>query len=293
MQIQEALAAFQAQLDADGRSPHTRKQYARHAAALGRWLARTDRSTDLAQLDHRALAEFVAAPEARDRPDGKRKKATSTNALRTSMRCLFAFLADSGLLPGNPARLLRRARCSPPPPRALQPDDEARIMAAIDADRGPAARRDRTLIVLLIGAGLRIAAALQLQVEDLDLDQGTARIARDKNDREHEVVLAPHVVTQLRALLGDRRTGPLFEGQEGRPLTVRHAQRRFTDWLRRAGVTRRVTLHGLRHAFGSRLLAHCGNLRLVQRAMGHRSITSTTIYTQVDVAEVRKALGNH
>ncbi len=290
MQIQVAIAAFQAQLEADGRSEHTRKQYARHAASLERWLARTNRSTDLSRLDHRDVAEFVAAPEARDRPDGRRKKATSTNALRTSMRCMFAFLADSGLLPSNPARMLRRARCSPPPPRALHPEDEARILAAIKADGSDAARRDRALIVLLIGSGIRISPALQLRVEDLDLDRGSARIARDKNDREHEVVLAPHVVAELRALLGDRVSGPVFEGQDGRPLTVRHAQRRFTDWLQRAGVARHVTLHGLRHAFGSRLLARCGNLRLVQRAMGHRSITSTTVYTQVDAAEVRAAL---
>lgn len=65
MELQDAIAAFDAQLAADGRSPHTRAQYARHAAALGRWLARTERSTDLVQLDHRALATFVASPEAR------------------------------------------------------------------------------------------------------------------------------------------------------------------------------------------------------------------------------------
>jgi hypothetical protein len=82
MQIQAALDAFLTQLQADGRSAHTRRQYARHAAALERWLARTNRPNDLSRLDHRDLAEFVAAPEASVRPDGARKKATSTVTAR-------------------------------------------------------------------------------------------------------------------------------------------------------------------------------------------------------------------
>jgi site-specific recombinase XerC len=291
MQIQAALDAFLLQLQADGRSEHTRRQYARHAAALARWLARTRRPDDLSQLDHRDLAEFVAAPEASERPDGARKKATSTNTLRSSLRCFFGFLTDSGMLQRNPARMLRRARCSPPPPRPLELDDEARILAAMAADGSAAARRDRMLMVLLLGAGLRIGAAVGLGVEDLDLDSGSCSIARDKDDHAHRVVLAPALVDELRAFLSTRRSGPVFEGVADRPLTVRQAQRRFKDWLRRAGVTRRVTLHSLRHAFGSRLLARCGNLRLVQKAMGHRSIASTTVYTQVDVEDVRRALG--
>ncbi len=290
MQLREATATFQSQLEADGRSEHTRKQYSRHAAALGRWLERTERSTDLAQLDHRALAEFLAAPEARDRPDGKRKKAASANALRTSLRCLFAFLGDSGLLPSNPAKLLRRARCSPPPPRALEIDDEQRIFAAMDADGSAAARRDRTLLTLLIGAGLRISPALGLCIQDLDLDRGVARVARDKNDVSHEVVLAPHVVEALRQHVGDRAEGPVFVGQHGERLGVRSAQRRFGEWVRKAGVTRKVTLHACRHAFATRFLARTGDLRLTQTALAHKSISSTCVYAQVDLGAVRRAL---
>jgi site-specific recombinase XerC len=174
----------------------------------------------------------------------------------------------------------------------LEPDDEARILAAMEADGSAIARRDRMLMLLLLGAGLRVGAALGLAVEDLDLDSGSCSIARDKNDHAHRVVLAPHLVDELRTFRGDRRSGPLFMGGEGRPLNVRQAQRRFAHWLQHAGVSRRVSLHSLRHAFGSRLLARCGNLRLVQKAMGHRSIASTTVYTQVDVEDVRRALGS-
>jgi len=288
--LQDATLAFDAQLAADGRSPHTRRQYARHAAALGRWLARTRRSTDLAQLDHRDLAAFVAAPEARCRPDGAEKRATSTNALRTSLRTLFAYLADAGLLPANPARLLRRARCSPPPPRALREDEERRLLDHLAAAQGDAARRDEMLVRLMLGAGLRIGATLGLDVEDLDLQRGEARVRRDKNDREEVVLLSPSLVEHLRGFLGERRSGPLFATAEGKRVGTRHVQRRFVDAVRAAGIERRLSPHACRHTFATRLLAATGNLQLVRRALRHRSISSTAIYAAVVDADVRAAL---
>ncbi|MCC6785925.1 MAG: tyrosine-type recombinase/integrase [Planctomycetes bacterium] len=290
MELQDAIAAFDAQLAADGRSEHTRKQYARHAAALGRWLARTERSTDLAQLDHRALAAFVASPEARCRPDGVAKKATSTNALRTSLRTLFGYLADAGLMPANPARLLKRARCSPPPPRALREDEERKLLDHLASEPGDAARRDEMLVRLMLGAGLRIGAALGLDVEDLDLARAEAHVRKDKNDRAETVLLPPELVEHLRGFVGARRAGALFAGSDGERISIRHAQRRFTQAVLAAGIERKLSPHACRHAFATRLLAKTGNLQLVRRAMRHRSISSTAIYAAVAEEDVRAAL---
>jgi integrase/recombinase XerD len=290
MELQDAIAAFDAQLAADGRSPHTRAQYARHAAALGRWLARTERSTDLAQLGHRALAAFVASPEARCRPDGVAKKATSTNALRTSLRTLFGYLADAGLMPANPARLLKRARCSPPPPRALREDEERKLLDHLAAEPGDAARRDEALILLMLRAGLRIGAALGLDVPDLDLAQAEAHVRKDKNDRAETVLLTPELVEHLRGFVGARRAGALFAGSDGERISIRHAQRRFAQAVLAAGIERKLSPHACRHAFATRLLAKTGNLQLVRRAMRHRSISSTAIYAAVAEEDVREAL---
>ncbi|MCC6785789.1 MAG: tyrosine-type recombinase/integrase [Planctomycetes bacterium] len=292
MELQDAIAAFDAQLAADGRSPHTRAQYARHAAALGRWLARTERTTDLAQLDHRALAAFVASPEARCRPDGVAKKATSTNALRTSLRTLFGYLADAGLMPANPARLLKRARCSPPPPRALREDEERKLLDHLAAEPGDAARRDEMLVRLMLGAGLRIGAAIGIDIEDLDLPHAEVRIRRDKNDRSTTVLLSPDLVNRLRAFLAGRRTGPLFASADGSRITVRHAQRRFAQVVAAARLDPRVSAHACRHTFATRLLERTGNLQLVRVAMRHASIASTVIYAQTDDAAVRQALSS-
>ena len=119
MHIEDALDRFLTQFDADGRSPHTRGQYQRHIRLLARWLASDGRSGEVEPLDYERLAVFLTTPEARTRPDGCPKKATSTNSLRTSLRCFFLHLHRAGYIRSDPARLIRRARCGTPPPRAL------------------------------------------------------------------------------------------------------------------------------------------------------------------------------
>ena len=80
MLLTDALARFEVQLEADGRSVHTRKQYRRHVLALARWAAAEDLTGHIEDLDHEHLARFLSSSMANSRPDGNRKKATSTNA---------------------------------------------------------------------------------------------------------------------------------------------------------------------------------------------------------------------
>src|SRR5262245_4349272 len=119
MKLLDALAKFILQLRADGRSEHTVRQYQRHVRTLGRWMAAEQLPDDVRGIDHEVLAHFLTSPEARARPDGFDKKATSTNALRSSLRCFFSYLAAAGFLSRNPAQLIRRARCGPPLPKGL------------------------------------------------------------------------------------------------------------------------------------------------------------------------------
>src|SRR5882672_8140593 len=124
MQIEHALERYLTQLRADGRSESTAGQYRRHIALLGRWLHKHVRCDAVEEIDHETLALFLASPRARTRPDGKAKKATSTNALRTSLRTFFRYAHDAGYTRSNPARLVRRALCGTPPIRALSDDED-------------------------------------------------------------------------------------------------------------------------------------------------------------------------
>lgn len=208
--------------------------------------------------------------------------------MRTSIRCFAKHLHDSGLVATNPARMLRRARCAPPPPRALHPDEQKRLLAVLGKASGDEAARDRMLVELLLGTGIRIGSALALDVGDLDFDHGEIRLRTTKNDRPTTAVLPAGVAKRLKAFVAGRTEGGVFLAG-GHRVSMRHAQRRLANWFAVAGIVGR-SAHALRHTFATTLLGRTGDLRLVQAAMGHASIVSTTIYTTVDRAKLRAAV---
>src|SRR5262245_40339300 len=224
MHVQAALQAFLLQLEADGRSPHTVGQYRRHVRSLATWLAETGAPTNVAKLTPDLLARFFAADEAKNRCRGGAKKAVTLNAMRTSIRCFSKHLHDSGLVATNPARLLRRARCTPPPPKALHADEQQRLLAVLRDAQSPEAERDRMLVTVLLGTGIRIGRALALDVEDLDFAHGEIQLRTAKNDRPTTVVMPKAVAKELRRFLQKRTTGPVFLADDRR-VSMRHMQR--------------------------------------------------------------------
>ena len=291
MDLRDALQGFLVQIEADGRSPHTIGQYRRHVTALIRWLDANSAGDDVAELTPALLARFFADGAARDSCRGGRKKATSLNAMRTSIRCYCTHLHDAGVVASNPARLLRRARCAPPPPKALHTDEEERLLTVLADATGPEAERDRMLVDLLLGTGIRLGSALALDVDDIDFAHGEISIRRAKNDRPATVVMPKSLADKLRQFVGDQAQGPVFRAGGERRVSTRHTQRRLAGWLAKAGITGK-SAHSLRHSYAAALLARTGDLRLVQAALCHASIASTTIYTAVDWARLRAAVGS-
>lgn len=290
MDLQDALQVFLRQLAADGRSPHTIGQYRRHGTALVGWLATTGASTDVANLTPDLLARFFAADAAKNSCRGGPKKSVSVNAMRTSVRCFAKHLHDAGLVATNPARLLRRARCAPPPPRALHPDEQQRLLDVLAAATGLEAARDRMLVELLLGTGIRIGSAIALDAGDIDFDHGEITLRCTKNSRPTITILPAAIVEKLRAFLAGRTSGPVFLAGDRR-ISTRHVQRRLSGWFAAAKIVGR-SAHSLRHSFATALLAKTGDLRLVQAALNHASVVSTTAYTQVNRDRLRAAVGS-
>jgi site-specific recombinase XerD len=285
MKIKEALERYLTQLKADGRSPHTSGQYRRHVALLGSWLTERGHSLAVEEIDHETLAQFLSSPSARDRSDGKTKKATTANALRTSLRTFFRYAHEAGYTQSNPARLVRRALCGTPPIRALSDDEQGRLLLALAQGKGPAAERDRMLFVLMLGSGIRVGSALALEASDVDLERGELQLRTTKGNVPTSVPLSRAICDHLRGYMAGRANGLLF------PVSSRHAQRRLEQWCRRAGIEHRVRPHDLRHSFAIRIYRKTRDLLLVQQALRHRSIASTTVYARTDDAAVRAAVG--
>ncbi len=285
MDIAHALSRYLTQLRADGRSPHTAGQYRRHVTLLATWLHESGHNTDVENVSHETLAQFLSSPSARTRPDGKSKKATTANALRTSLRTFFRYAHEAGYTQSNPARLVRRALCGTPPIRALSDEEQGRLLLALADGKGPAAERDRMLFVLMLGSGIRVGSALALEASDVDLERGELQLRTTKGNVPTSVPLSRTICDHLRAYLVGRGNGLLF------PVSSRHAQRRLEQWCKRAGIEHRVRPHDLRHSFAIRIYRKTRDLLLVQAALRHRSIASTTVYARADDAAVRAAVG--
>jgi site-specific recombinase XerC len=291
MTIVEALDRFLVQLEADGRSGHTTRQYARHVRALARWLAAEGIPLDVGVITHEDVARFVASPAARCRPDGTPKVGTSVNAMRSSLRGFFCYLHRAGVVHQDPSRLLRRAICSPPPPRALTDDEQRRLLAVLDGDDTYEARRDAALVRTMLGTGIRLGSALALRVEDVDLQARELVIRCAKGSRPDRLPISREVTRVLATWVCDRTEGVLFGSRSGWSLCPRHVQRRFRKAVEAAGITRAASPHALRHSFATRLYARTGDLGLVQAALRHRSIASTLVYARVDGERLRAAIG--
>jgi len=258
------------------RSPRTVDAYRRDLAALAAYRGGPVGDTDLAELEH-----WLASM----RGDGL---APSTIARRVSaVRAYFRHLALVGTREDNPAAALVLPRRPRKLPRALSPSETERL---IDAATGttPRALRDRALVELLYGAGLRVSEAVGLEKGAVDLEERVVR-AFGKGSKERLVPIGRQAAEAVRRYLAlgrphlDRRYRPeLFLNARGGPLTRAGAfliLRRLAD---RAGLEpERVHPHLLRHSFATHLLEGGADLRSVQEMLGHADLATTERYTHV------------
>lgn len=220
---------------------------------------------------------------------------TSIQRRLSGVRSFLKHLLKQGAIDVSPAAGLRQRRAARDLPGALAIEEVEALLASADASTH-AGRRDRALLELVYSAGTRAAETVGLDVGDLDLARGVARV-RGKGRKERLAALGRHAVRALREYLADpERPRPggagaahaVFLGPGGKRLTTRTLQRIVARAVLRAGIHRPATPHTLRHSFATHLLDRGADLRSVQGLLGHAHLTTTQIYTHVSIERLRE-----
>lgn len=223
--------------------------------------------------------------------------AKSTIARRlASLRSFYRFAQREGWVETNPAKPLRNPRQSRTLPHFLSTDELGKLLEA-PAANSHLGLRDRAMLETMYSSGLRVSELVGLCDGDLDLKAGVL-LVRGKGRKER---LAPTGSFAIRALqrwldvrtLDDREprgpSAPVFVNRFGRRLSTRSVARLLEKYIRATSLDSRTTPHTLRHSFATHLLDGGADIRSVQELLGHKSLTTTQIYTHVTTAGLRRA----
>jgi len=269
----------------DGLGEKTRAAYGSDLRQLSRWLAGRPGAPALDQADRQHLLDWISAAFAQGHKN-------STAARRLSgLRRFYRYLLREQLISEDPTLRIE----SPRLPRRL-PDtlSEADVEALLDEPLGDQVQderlelRDRAMLEILYGCGLRVSELVSLRVDQVNLRQGVIRIT-GKGDKERLVPMGEEAVDWLLrymkearpALLRGRVSDDLFPGNRGSAMSRQAFWYRIRHYATRAGITKKLSPHTLRHAFATHLLNHGADLRVVQMLLGHSDLSTTQIYTHV------------
>jgi integrase/recombinase XerD len=286
MDGQEMLKQYHSRLLLlERRAPLTAETYGFEIRRFLGWLSRE--GIPVEKTDIPLLARYL---EFRRRQDGIDSRSTAKAV--SALRSFFRYLNDTGLKEDNPAAILESPRRNLRLPGVHPREAVDRMLAAIDTTT-PLGLRDRALLELVYSAGLRVSEAVTLNLEDLFFSEGIARVL-GKGNKERLVVFGPEAGMWLKrylaearpVLAGPKRGSALFIGRTGRRLSRKGIWKNYAAITARVGMSSK--LHSLRHSFATELLAGGADLRSVQELLGHADLSTTQIYTHVDVSMLRE-----
>ena len=294
LSMTSALEAFCARLSAEGRSPGTIAAYRRDLVLVARVAEREVPGLSCRQVTSSLLEKVFASPEIVEIEGGLRSPA-SLHRMKAATRAFFSWTEREGITANNPACTIRLHRLKRKPPGFLTAAEKRRLVKALKGQTGPTALRDRVMIEVLLGTGIRLGELAALDIDDIDLDAKHLRVRAKGN-----VIQVKFIKTDLRRLLrrylverqrlGTPDIEALFLSNRSTRLCQRQIANRFAHWMKQACIGKHLTPHGLRHTFATLLYSATNDLLLVQRALGHRDISTTQIYTHLVDGRLEEAL---
>ena len=268
-----------------GLSPNTIRNYRSDISAFLLWLE--ERETDLVQISRSDYRQYLANLQSNGVAEASVRRRAST------IRSFTRHLNRTNELERDPLVLAATPKTTSRLPGVLSQQQVGELLDAPDTST-PSGLRDRAIIEVLYGAGLRVSELSSMRTTDYDADHN-AFIVRGKGDRERVALLGRAAHQWLRRYLRDARPALqsskskdwLWLNRFGGPLSTRAVQisvRRYAD---RAGLPQDVHPHLLRHSFATHMLDGGADVRVVQELLGHSSVSTTQIYTRVSDAARR------
>jgi integrase/recombinase XerC len=283
-EIEKAIARFRSALTQRNASPNTIKAYTTDLAQFGAYIG----DARLRELDHVRIRGFLAHLY-----DRGLTKASVARAL-ASVRSLFRWLAREGEVEQNPATLVATPKLPKQLPRVPTIEE---INSVLDSDLNGAAfpERDRLILELLYGCGIRNSELVHLDVGDVLSSNSAIHVRFGKGKKQRYVPFGEAVREALDTYLPSRQQlltkarrshGALLVNRRGMRLTTRSVGRIVKRIAVARGLSPDVHPHTLRHAFGTHMLEEGADLRAIQELLGHERLSTTQRYTQLSVKHV-------
>ena len=283
-----------------GQSENTAKTY---AALLGKFTAwaTENKITDWKSVELKHLMAFLAderirntsvgRPASRNEPSQKnssRKLSSESVYLEiAALRAFYKFAENEKILPVNVAENLSLPRRWKRLPKALSNEEIEKILSP-EPQETPEILRDQAILELAYASGLRLSELKNLRLEQLHLEAGFINVI-GKGNKERVVPVGKKAIAAINRYIENARPklvtpkspANVFLTKRGTPFASVTLWLRIKNCIKRAGISRNITPHMLRHSFATHLLEHGADLRVIQELLGHASISTTEIYTHV------------
>lgn len=271
-----------------GYSPNTIEGYEMDLDKLRSYCE--EKNVDFVKMDFDQLQEFIFE-------QFKTVKSEATQArVLSGLHSWFRFLLYKDYIEQDPSELLEGPKKSKHLPTVLTLDEVNAMMAAIDLSSNEG-HRNRAMMEMLYGSGLRVSELVNLQLSKIYLDEHYMLI-EGKGSKQRLVPISPVAEEWFGYWMLERSTWPVkpeakdiaFVNRYGRPLTRAMVFTIVRNLCAEAGITKTVSPHTLRHSFATHLLQNGADLRVIQQLLGHEDLATTEIYTHLDVQDLREAI---
>ena len=222
----------------------------------------------------------------------------SSARILSALRSFFDWCVQEGQTKDNPAALVDSPKLGKYLPAVLSVDEVSAIMDSVDL-KAPAGKRDRAILEVLYGCGLRVSEAASLRISKINFEDGFVDVI-GKGDKQRLVPLGEMAADAIRAYLEDRplpysraQEDILFLNKFGKPLSRVSIFNMVKKQAMIAGIQKEISPHTFRHSFATHLIENGADLRIVQEMLGHESILTTEIYTHIDSSTWHRSVLEH